>query len=114
VVTCAGLNTPGGFIVPKNLRIKETDRIEALQTELEKLGCQIDLKKTEKHYILSLSKTKKQISRTTTIKTYNDHRMALAFAPLCLVNENLEIENPEVVSKSYPGFWEGLKQAGII
>jgi 3-phosphoshikimate 1-carboxyvinyltransferase len=114
VVTCAGLNIPGEFIVPKNLQIKETDRIKALQTELEKLGYQTGLMKTEKHYILSLSKTKKQISRTTTIKTYNDHRMALAFAPLCLVNENLEIENPEVVSKSYPGFWEDVKQAGII
>ncbi len=111
VVTCAGMNIPGEFIVPKNLRIKETDRLEALQSELKTLGYQTELIESGKHFILSLPKTNKQVktNKRTIVKTYNDHRMALAFAPLCLLHKNLEIENPEVVSKSYPGYWGDLK-----
>lgn len=115
-VTCAGLNIPGEFIVPKNLRIKETDRIEALQTELEKLGYKTELTESEKHLILYVPKANKQVAanKRTIIKTYEDHRMAMAFAPLCLIHKNLQIENPEVVTKSYPGFWEDLKKIELI
>jgi len=111
VVNCAGLNIPGDFIVPKNLRIKETDRIKALQSELKKLGYKINLTESKKHFTLSLPKRNKQVetNKRIIIRTYNDHRMALAFAPLCLFHKNLEIENPGVVSKSYPGFWGDLK-----
>ena len=116
VVTCAGLNIPGEFIIPENLRIKETDRVSALLNELKKLGYEIKLEKTENHSILSLQKTEKQLetNNVKTIKTYEDHRMAMAFAPLCLLHENLQIEKPEVVSKSYPSFWEDLKKMGLI
>ena len=115
-VTCAGLNIPGKFIVPKNLRIKETDRINALQSELKKLGHKTERKEKEKHFVLSLPQTEKPITKNNpvTIKTYDDHRMAMAFAPLCLLYPRLQIENPDVVSKSYPGFWKDLKRMGII
>ena len=115
-VTCAGLNIPGKFIIPKNLRIKETDRINALQAELKKLGHKTELKEKEKHFVLSLPQTEKSITKNNpiTIETYDDHRMAMTFAPLCLLYHNLQIENPDVVSKSYPGFWKDLKRMGII
>lgn len=89
------------------LKIKETDRLEALQTELTKLGATI-----------SITEDSLQLSRSTTqplsnsIQTYNDHRMAMAFAPLAL-RIPITIENAEVVTKSYPAFWNDLKSIGF-
>jgi len=111
VVTCCVNNIHFCFGGVQTLRNKETDRIKALQTELLKLGYIINEKKTG---VIEWSG-----ERTTpntppiTISTYNDHRMAMAFAPAAIHFRGLQIENPEVVSKSYPNFWNNLKELGI-
>ncbi len=85
------------------LKIKETDRLIALKTELEKLGASIDI--TDESLYLHAATA---INKNITIATYNDHRMAMAFAPLAL-KVPLIIENAEVVSKSYPKFWNDFE-----
>lgn len=89
------------------LKIKETDRLEALKTEIEKLGGSVRITNDS----LSLSASNK-INENITIATYNDHRMAMAFAPLA-IKAPLEIEDAGVVSKSYPTFWDDLKAIGF-
>lgn len=92
----------------ESLRIKETDRIQAMQTELAKLGAV--LFENENAWMLEpSSKLPDQIE----INTYDDHRMAMAFAPLCHIMD-VTIENPNVVNKSYPNFWEELKRFLLI
>lgn len=92
-----------------SLKIKETDRIAALQTELAKMNVEFDYAPKYDFYQL---KGAFQLPNTP-IKTYNDHRMALSFAPLALLG-NIEIEHPEVVEKSYPGFWKDMELAGFV
>ena len=84
------------------LKIKETDRLEALKTELTKLGAIISV--TNDSLTLQPSDV---INKNVSISTYQDHRIAMAFAPLAL-KAPIIIENAEVVSKSYPSFWEDL------
>jgi 3-phosphoshikimate 1-carboxyvinyltransferase len=84
------------------LKIKETDRLEALRIELTKLGANIFVTNDSLTLLASIQ------SILIKIATYNDHRMAMAFAPLAL-KVPIIIENAEVVSKSYPDFWEDLK-----
>ncbi|MDX6180539.1 3-phosphoshikimate 1-carboxyvinyltransferase [Flavobacterium sp. Fl-77] len=104
VVTCLGLGIGCHLTGLHTLKIKETDRLEALGIELTKLGANITV--TNDSLTLGLSET---INPNIKIATYNDHRMAMAFAPLAL-KVPIIIENAEVVSKSYPDFWEDLKQ----
>jgi 3-phosphoshikimate 1-carboxyvinyltransferase len=106
-VTCFGMGIPCDLIGLHTLKIKETDRLVALKTEIEKLGGQVDI--TNKSLHLSASN---QIKELVSIATYNDHRMAMAFAPLALKTAII-IEDAEVVSKSYPTFWEDLKTIGF-
>lgn len=89
------------------LKIKETDRLVALKTELEKLGAEVTI--TNESLYLSKSKS---IKSNVSVNTYNDHRMAMAFAPLGL-KTNLQIKDAEVVSKSYPQFWDDLSSIGF-
>ncbi|WP_163400611.1 3-phosphoshikimate 1-carboxyvinyltransferase [Flavobacterium fluviatile] len=103
VVTCLGLGIGCHLTGLHTLKIKETDRLEALKTELTKLGANISV--TNDSLTLGLSDT---INHNVKIATYNDHRMAMAFAPLAL-KVPIIIENAEVVSKSYPDFWNDLK-----
>ncbi|HIA35802.1 MAG TPA: 3-phosphoshikimate 1-carboxyvinyltransferase [Flavobacteriales bacterium] len=110
IVTAAGLGIQGHFTGLETLRIKETDRINALKTELEKLGATIEI--TEGDGLKLISGIKKEKANTM-ISTYNDHRMAMAFAPLSIVCKTLNIENPGVVKKSYPGFWSNLRETGF-
>jgi 3-phosphoshikimate 1-carboxyvinyltransferase len=107
IATCLGLGVGCDLTGLHTLKIKETDRLEALQNELTKLGakCQI----TNASIILEPTNT---ILPNCIIATYNDHRMAMSFAPLAL-KVPIEIENPGVVSKSYPNFWEDLERIGI-
>lgn len=107
VVTCLGLGIGCHLTGLHTLKIKETDRLEALRIELTKLGANISVTNDS----LTLVATKK-INPNITIVTYNDHRMAMAFAPLAL-RVPIYIENAEVVSKSYPDFWEDLKSLGF-
>ena len=90
------------------LKIKETDRLEALHDELSKLGALISV--TDKSLHLEKSS---EIKKNIAIKTYNDHRMAMAFAPLALLVP-IKILNAEVVTKSYQKFWEDMQQIGIV
>ncbi len=96
----------------RTLRIKETDRIKALIAELKKIGVSaIDLDIGN----LLIPKIKKAIHPPTSFfKTYNDHRMAMCLTPLSMLFEKIEIEDPLVVSKSYPGFWKDLKSVGFV
>lgn len=107
VVTCAMLRQPFRFTGLKSLRIKETDRIAALSAELKKLGVVLTVKADESIECDSFPNTFP--TNPISIATYADHRMAMSFAPVAQIIPQLEIENPEVVSKSFPNFWEELK-----
>lgn len=106
-VTCFGLGISCHLLGLHTLKIKETDRLEALKIELEKLGVKVII--TNDSLRLEQSEV---IYSNIRIATYNDHRMAMAFAPLALKTP-LIIQNAEVVSKSYPDFWEDLKSIGF-
>ncbi|MGV9004609.1 3-phosphoshikimate 1-carboxyvinyltransferase [Flavobacterium sp.] len=106
-VTAFGLGLGCRLTGLETLKIKETDRIQALKNELTKLGALI----ISNNSALIMSPSTR-IKENINIKTYDDHRMAMAFAPLAL-KTNLIIENSEVVSKSYPNFWNDLKDIGF-
>lgn len=108
-VTCLGLGIGCHLTGLHTLKIKETDRLEALRIELSKLGANITVTNDSLTIVAS---TNDVIVRNATISTYNDHRMAMAFAPLAL-KVPIIIENAEVVSKSFPTFWEDLKSIGF-
>jgi 3-phosphoshikimate 1-carboxyvinyltransferase len=111
VVACTGLGVPFCFTGLQSLRIKETDRIEALKTELRKLGY---LLADSRDSVLEWSGERCNSEPQPVINTYEDHRMAMAFAPLSLTRrQGIGIANPEVVSKSYPAFWDDLQTAGF-
>src|SRR5688572_19253144 len=93
----------------ESLRIKETDRIAALQTELAKFGSTLEEIQPGTFLVKKDSVSRQKI----TIQTYHDHRMAMTFAPLALLQE-IEVEYPEVVKKSYPKFWEELRKVGFV
>ncbi len=108
VVTCALLSRPFHFKGLESLRIKETDRIAALIAELQKLGKHIEaIGEGELRYT---AQNDSSPAHPITIATYDDHRMALAFAPAALRFPQLSIEHPEVVAKSYPDYWEHLSE----
>lgn len=108
VVTCALLSHPFHFKGLESLRIKETDRIAALIAELQKLGKHIEaIGEGELRYT---AQNDSSPAHPITIATYDDHRMALAFAPAALRFPQLSIEHPEVVAKSYPDYWEHLSE----
>lgn len=109
-VTSAMLGIPFHLRGLSTLRDKETDRLAAMQTELDKLGFIVEIRNGseivwngERHPIFEMPE----------IATYDDHRMAMAFAPAALYIPGLVIRNAEVVTKSYPGFWDDLKAAGF-
>lgn len=107
VVTCFGLKIGCDLTGLHTLKIKETDRLEALKYELTKLCASIVI--TNESLTLVASN---EIYKNVSIATYQDHRMAMAFAPLALKTPII-IENAEVVSKSYPDFWKDLKKIGV-
>jgi len=107
-VTCFGLGIGCHLTGLHTLKIKETDRLEALKTELTKLGASISITNES----LTLEPSYK-INQNVIIDTYQDHRMAMAFAPLAL-KIPIIIKNSEVVSKSYPDFWKDLKNFGFM
>ena len=106
-VTCFALGISCDLTGLHTLKIKETDRLVALKGEIEKLGGEVEI--TDESLHLSASKV---INPMVSIATYNDHRMAMAFAPLAL-KTSIVIEDAMVVSKSYPTFWEDLKAIGF-
>ena len=102
-VTAVALKIPFEIGGLATLKIKETDRLSALQNELKKIGCETEITDNSIKSVL-YTNPEKNIS----IATYGDHRMAMAFAPYSLIQE-IEIQNPEVVEKSFPDFWEFVK-----
>lgn len=110
-VTCAMLGLPFRLTGLQSLKIKETDRLAALVTELRKLGCVVEERNGDE---LAWNGVRAESQRNALIETYDDHRMALSFAPSCFKTGGISINNPQVVSKSYPHFWEHLRQAGFI
>ncbi len=106
-VCCFGLGIPCDLTGLHTLKIKETDRLEALRAELTRLGAGIRVTGQSLHL-----EKRERIYPGVSIRTYNDHRMAMAFAPLSLITD-LFIEDAGVVSKSYPGFWEDLESLGF-
>ena len=109
VVTCALQNITFRFTGLQTLKIKETDRIAALICEMKKLGYVLH---EAEDSILYWDGERCERSGEA-IDTYEDHRMAMAFAPACLVMDNICINNPQVVSKSYPRYWDDLRAAGF-
>jgi 3-phosphoshikimate 1-carboxyvinyltransferase len=107
VVTCLGLGIGCHLTGLHTLKIKETDRLEALRIELTKLGANITVTNDSLTLVASV-----HINSNIAIATYNDHRMAMAFAPLAL-KVPIIIDNAEVVSKSYPDFWKDLESLGF-
>ena len=103
-VTCFGLGIECNLTGLHTLKIKETDRLVALKTELEKLGGEVQITNETLHL-----KASTNINENISIATYDDHRMAMAFAPLA-VKVAIEIQDAGVVSKSYPTFWEDFAQ----
>lgn len=111
VVVCVLLNIPFRFTGLQSLKIKETDRIEALKTELRKLGY---LLTDSNDSILEWNGERCEPEADPVIATYEDHRMAMAFAPVALVlSQGIKIADPGVITKSYPAFWDNLKEAGF-
>jgi len=109
VATCCGLGVTFHFTGLASLRIKETDRIVALQRELRKLGFIIQIINNEE-LLWDGSVCEPSMEP---IDTYEDHRMAMAIAPLAVKFPGLRINNPEVVTKSYPDFWKDLRKASF-
>lgn len=108
-VACAAKGIKGYFSGLESLRIKETDRIAALQTELARINARLTETSEGKW---ELHPSEKMPEGLLHIHTYEDHRMAMAFAPLC-TKTPLIIEEPEVVKKSYPRFWQNMEEAGF-
>lgn len=110
VVTCLLLNIPFRLTGLSTLKIKETDRINALKNESLKFGCNLEIENNDtiiwegKHF---------PVFQLPVIETYEDHRMAMAFAPAALYIPGLIIKNHEVVGKSYPNFWDDMQKAGF-
>ncbi|GAB4498994.1 MAG: 3-phosphoshikimate 1-carboxyvinyltransferase [Saprospiraceae bacterium] len=108
-LTCAGLGIRGIFTGLETLFIKETDRVAALQNELAKVG--VSFRQLSESAFFEIN-GKANCSKTPRFATYGDHRMAMSFAPLAFFGK-IEIENPAVVAKSYPAFWEHLVNVGF-
>ena len=112
-VICAASKVSGQMTGLKTLRIKETDRISALNTELQKVGSGFNEHVSDNNEFRYSVVPNLEVSGIPRFSTYHDHRMAMALAPLAL-KFPIEIEDPNVVSKSYPGFWKDLQSLGFV
>ncbi len=112
IACCAALGIRSRFEGLKSLLIKESDRVRALTTELKKLGCKINLISGE-FPVIEIQPSKLISKPDIIIDTYRDHRMAMTFAMLAMKTGTITINDPDVVIKSYPGFWDDLESAGF-
>jgi len=108
IAACAGLEIIGNFKGLESLKIKESDRVQALETELAKLG--FDFREVDEHEWVLLNSCKIEASdfdfSDIVIETYHDHRIAMGFAAFAILGKGIQIKDPDVVVKSYPDFWE--------
>lgn len=115
VVTCAMLGIPFTISGLDSLRIKETDRLDALSRELAKIGVRVETGHDILHGLtMSWDGRRHPILETPVFDTYDDHRMAMALAPVAAYIPGIVIRDAGVVSKSYPGYWDALRDAGFI
>ena len=114
IVTCAALGIRGRFEGVQSLRIKETDRLMALKNEVEKIGVVFTLFR-DQDQITAVEINPGKIERPALLKvdSYGDHRTAMAMAPLAFKVGTLHVQNPDVVVKSYPGFWDDMQSLGF-
>lgn len=112
ITTCAVLGLHGRFEGLKSLKIKESDRLIALENEFMKLGIRVMISNDETP-TLELKEGCFSQNMDLVFETYGDHRMAMTFAMLAMINGKVRIINPDVVTKSYPDFWEHLRQTGF-
>ena len=110
VVTSCMLGIPFHLTGLSTLKIKETDRLEALRTEMRKMGFVLEIERDSQ---LIWEGVRVPISQMPVFETYEDHRMAMALAPIALMLPGIVINNAEVVSKSYPEYWQHLQEAGF-
>jgi 3-phosphoshikimate 1-carboxyvinyltransferase len=110
-VVVSALGIPSLFNGLETLKQKETNRLQALKSELAKMGCDVTVSGDS---VLDIKPAASRCALKASISTFEDHRMAMAFAPLALSNGPVEIENPDVVRKSYPGFWNDLQAVGFV
>ena len=114
IAACCALDQKFCISGLHTLRIKETDRVAALEQELKKLGFVVRDANTADTIVMSWDGERCPADASPVIATYKDHRMAMAFAPLALKLGHIDIDDPAVVSKSYPAYWEDLKKAGFV
>ena len=110
VVVAAALKRDVSFTGLETLKIKETDRIAALQTEIAKFGAEL-IEDGDTYHLKTAGVYQ---PKDVTFDTYEDHRMAMAFAPLALVFDQIKIAEPQVVEKSYPDFWKHLQAQAFV
>ncbi len=113
VVTCAMLKIPFRMIGVNDLHTKYNDRIKSLQQELLKFGAKLIIDIQDDKEVLCFNGKIKIPSKPIEISTFEDHRMAMAFAPIAITGTPVIIENPKLTSKSYPSFWDDFKKAGF-
>lgn len=109
-VTCAMIGVPFRLSGLQSLRIKETDRIAAIATELKKIGVHVEI---IGDHTMQWEGRRLPIIERPVFDTYGDHRMAMALAPVAIYIPGIEIKDAEVVGKSYPAYWDALRQAGF-
>lgn len=112
IASCAALGIRGRFEGLRTLVIKESDRLRALTHELQKLGSKLELTAGE-FPVIEIRPSKLSMNPELVIDTYCDHRMAMTFAMLSLKTGSIRLSDPDVVSKSYPGFWDEMTKAGF-
>lgn len=110
-VACVMLGIPFRFTGLSTLRIKECDRVQALADEMAKLGVIIEIEAAD---IMRWDGARRPVTELPRFATYDDHRMAMALAPVAIFIPGIVVEDVEVVSKSYPGFWDDLRSAGFV
>jgi 3-phosphoshikimate 1-carboxyvinyltransferase len=114
IATCAGIGIRGRFEGVQSLQIKETDRLRAMKNEIEKLGIQVSFSGDDNLIkTLEIKPAKPAFPLGLTFESYGDHRTAMTLAPFAFKTGSIKILNPDVVVKSYPGFWEHLKSTGF-
>ena len=109
LATCAGLHVPARLTGIEHLKIKESDRIGSMQKELSKLGAAFQRNEN----VWTLNPAPASAAQSNVFQTHNDHRMAMCFASLAMTGQEVIIEEPDVVRKSYPRFWDDLKKVGF-
>ncbi len=113
-VVCVMLKVPFRIAGVNSLRLKPNDRIVSLQKELSKLGATITTEIVDGNEVLCFNgKTKSSSLKHLSISTFDDHRIAMAFAPIAVTGLPIIIENPMITSKSYPSFWDDFKKVGF-